>query len=72
MPKTCLQGKAVVGFHIQKQSLQCRHSLEFRNHEKVWIIKEFLGVTKKMEKIEPFLGGGKKPSTPDLKLLKGD
>lgn len=23
-----------------------------------------------MEKIEPFLGGEKKPSTPDLKLLK--
>lgn len=69
MPKACLQGKAVVGFHIQNHSLQCRHSLEFRNHEKVLIIKEFLGVTKK---IEPFLGGEKKPSTPDLNLLKGD
>lgn len=72
MPKACLQRKAVVGFHIQNHSLQCRHSLEFRNHEKVLIIKEFLGVTKKMEKIEPFLGGEKKPSTPDLNLLKGD
>lgn len=59
MPKACLQGKAVLGFHIQNHSLQGRHSLEFRNHEKGLIIKEFLGVTKTMEKIEPFLGGGK-------------
>lgn len=59
MPKACLQGKAVVGFHIQNHSLQCRHSLEFRSHEKVLIIKEFLEATKKMEEIEPFLGGEK-------------